>query len=190
MIEEFLNYLKFELNRSDITVARYGDDLRTFKTFFKNLDTHLSWESIDSDIIRDWMESMMDKGNSASSINRRLSAVRSFYRFALSRKKVDSDPSHSVQGPKKSKPLPQFLKESEMIILVIMPISGRQLTTGKAKFTFLTWLQEMILFINNSNTSIFHCLSNTNRTIDIFYIIFYRIESTVNRILCGTIDIP
>jgi integrase/recombinase XerC len=60
------------------------------------------------------MESMMDKGNSASSINRRLSAVRSFYRFALSRKKVDSDPSHSVQGPKKSKPLPQFLKESEM----------------------------------------------------------------------------
>jgi integrase/recombinase XerC len=114
MIEEFLNYLKFELNRSDLTVARYGDDLRTFKAFFKNLDTHLSWESIDSDIIRDWMESMMDKGNSASSINRRLSAVRSFYRFALSRKKVDSDPSHFVQGPKKSKPLPQFLKESEM----------------------------------------------------------------------------
>ena len=114
MIEEFLNYLKFELNRSNLTVAGYGDDLRTFEAFFKNLDIHLSWESIDSDIIRDWMESMMDKGNSASSINRRLSAVRSFYRFALSRKMITSDPSHSIQGPKKSRPLPQFLKESEM----------------------------------------------------------------------------
>ncbi len=114
MIEEFLNYLKFELNRSNLTVAGYGDDLRTFEAFFKNLDIHLSWESIDSDVIRDWMESMMDKGNSASSINRRLSAVRSFYRFALSRKMITSDPSHSIQGPKKSRPLPQFLKESEM----------------------------------------------------------------------------
>lgn len=114
MIEEFLDYLKFELNRSDLTITGYGDDLRAFEVFFKNLDTHLSWESIDSDIIREWMEDMMDKGNSASSINRRLSALRSFFRFALSRKMVSTDPSHCIQGPKKSRPLPQFLKESEM----------------------------------------------------------------------------
>lgn len=114
MVDEFLSYLKFELNRSDLTITGYGDDLRAFEAYFKNLDTHLSWESVDSDVIRDWMESMMDKGNSASSINRRLSALRSFYRFTLSRKIVASDPSRSIQGPKKSRPLPQFLKESEM----------------------------------------------------------------------------
>ena len=114
MINEFLNYLKFERNRSDLTIKNYGEDLRAFEEFYGNLDSRLSWESVDSDIIRDWMESMMDKGNNATSINRRLSALRSFYRFALARKLVDKDPVHGVMGPKKGRPLPQFLKENEM----------------------------------------------------------------------------
>lgn len=114
MINEFLNYLKFERNRSDLTIRNYGEDLRAFKEFYGNLDSRLSWKSVDSDIIRDWMESMMDKGNNATSINRRLSALRSFYRFALARKLVDKDPVHGVTGPKKGRPLPQFLKENEM----------------------------------------------------------------------------
>ena len=114
MINEFLNYLKFERNRSDLTIKNYGEDLRAFKEFYGNLEGCHSWKSVDSDIIRDWMESMMDKGNNATSINRRLSALRSFYRFALARKLVDKDPVHGVTGPKKGKPLPQFLKENEM----------------------------------------------------------------------------
>ena len=114
MINEFLNYLKFERNRSDLTIKNYGEDLRAFKEFYRNLDSRLSWKSVDSDVIRDWMESMMDKGNNATSINRRLSALRSFYRFALARKLVDKDPVHGVTGPKKGRPLPQFLKENEM----------------------------------------------------------------------------
>lgn len=114
MINEFLNYLKFERNRSDLTIKNYGEDLRAFEEFYGNLDSRLSWKSVDSDIIRDWMESMMDKGNNATSINRRLSALRSFYRFALTRKLVGKDPVHGVTGPKKGRPLPQFLKENEM----------------------------------------------------------------------------
>lgn len=114
MIEEFLDYLRYERNRSPLTVKNYGDDLRAFYVFFKSLDDHLSWQSVDADIVRDWMESMMDKGNNATSVNRRLSALRSFYRFALSRHLVDRDPAHNIEGPKTNKPLPQFLKESEM----------------------------------------------------------------------------
>jgi len=60
------------------------------------------------------MESMMDKGNTATSINRRLSALRSLYRFALSHHLVEKDPAHKLNGPKKEKPLPYFLKEREM----------------------------------------------------------------------------
>lgn len=118
MIKEFLNYLRFERNCSVRTVKEYGNDLKEFESFFKNLDAHLSWESVDSDIIRDWMESMMDKGNIATSVNRRLSALRSFYRFALSRNLVSSDPAHNMAGPKKNKPLPQFLKENEIETLL------------------------------------------------------------------------
>lgn len=118
MIDEFLNYLRYERNYSERTVKSYGEDLRAFELYFKNQDDHLSWTSVDSDVIRDWMESMMDKGNSATSIKRRLSALRSFYRFALSRQLVSRDPAHGVTGPKAAKPLPQFVRENEMNLLL------------------------------------------------------------------------
>ena len=124
MIEEFLNYLKFEKNRSQLTVSSYAEDLKLFEAYFRNLDSQLSWESVDSDIIRDWMESMMDKGNNATSINRRLSALRSLYRFALARGLVSRDPARMVRGPKKAKPLPQFLKENEMDDLLDRMVTG------------------------------------------------------------------
>lgn len=114
IIKEFLNYLQYERNRSVLTVKSYGEDVKAFESYFKNLDDHLSWELVDSDIIRDWMESMMDKGNTAASINRRLSAVRSLYRFALSRGFVEHDPSRCIVGPKKESTLPYFLREEEM----------------------------------------------------------------------------
>ena len=114
MIEDFLNYLRYERNRSDLTVRNYERSLRDFESYFKNRESHLSWESVDSDLIRDWMESMMDKGDMASTVDNRLSAVRSFFRFALSRGLVASDPAYHVRGLKKKKPLPQFMREGDM----------------------------------------------------------------------------
>ena len=114
MIEMFLDYLRLERNYSLLTVKSYREDLSDFERFFESLDSQVSWTSVDADVIRNWMEYMMDRGNSASSVNRRLSALRSFYRFALRKKIVQRDPVHGLQGPKKKKPLPQFLKETEM----------------------------------------------------------------------------
>jgi len=114
IIDEFLDYLRYERNRSDLTVSSYGDDLHSFEAFLAELPDARRLENADQDNVRAWMEHMMDKGNSASSINRRLSSVRSFYRFALARGRVEVDPAHFVKGPKKEKPLPQFVKEKEM----------------------------------------------------------------------------
>ncbi len=119
--EDFLNYLRYERNRSELTVRRYGQCLRDFESYFKNRDSQLSWESVDSDVIRDWMESMMDKGDMASTVNNSLSAVRSFFRFALARGLVKSDPAHAVKGPKKQKPLPYFVREADMDRLIDLP---------------------------------------------------------------------
>ena len=118
MIEDFLNYLQFEKNRSQLTIKSYAEDLRSFEAYFKKMNDQLSWESVDSDIIRDWMESMMDKGNNATSVNRRLSALRSLFRFAIARKRIEVDPTRMVKGPKRGRPLPQFLKEAEVGRLV------------------------------------------------------------------------
>ena len=113
-VDKFLDYLSSELNRSQQTVESYRDDLKHFEKFAKDLSDSFSWETVDSDMVRDWMESMMDKGNSAATVSRRLSALKTFYRFALARRYVESDPVYSIKGPKKEKPLPQFVKESEM----------------------------------------------------------------------------
>lgn len=113
-VDEFLNYMKYELNRSRKTVDSYAEDLKSFEAYFKNLSSSLTWNTIGADVIRGWAESMMDKGNKSTSVNRRLSAIRAFYRYALSRNLVDADPAHRIHGPKKNKRLPQFLKEDEM----------------------------------------------------------------------------
>jgi len=110
----FLNYLRYERNRSEQTVTRYELSLRDFEAYFLSLDSGLSWASVDADIIRGWMEALMDRGNIASTVNTGLSALRSFYRFALSRKLVEHNPAHALTGPKKRKPLPQFVREDDM----------------------------------------------------------------------------
>ena len=114
LINQFLDYLRYERNASPQTVQTYEESLRAFESYLAFRENDLSLGSVDTDLIRDWMESQMDKGNSASTINKNLSALRSFFRFALKRGLVKKDPAHAVTGPKKSKPLPQFLREGEM----------------------------------------------------------------------------
>lgn len=141
MIGEFLDYLRFEKNRSELTVSSYAEDLKAFEAYFKNLDMLLSWETVDADVIRGWMESMMDKGNRATSVNRRLSALRSFYRYALAHQKVARDPSRMIKGPKKAKPLPQFLKEEEMNRLLDVVEWGDGFESVRARTMLMTFYE-------------------------------------------------
>lgn len=113
-IRSFIDYLKFERNYSNKTLRCYEDDLKAFEKFFKELDSTLKWDTLDADVVRNWMVSMMDAGSAATSVNRRLSSLRSFFRFLLKRGMIGFDPVRGVQGPKKKKPLPVFVRESDM----------------------------------------------------------------------------
>lgn len=138
-IEDFLKYLTFERNYSQRTIGEYSEDLHGFEQFYKKLDDELSWESIDADVVRDWVEYMMDKGNTATSVNRRLSALRSFYRYALKRGLVENDPTYKLQGLKRKKPLPQFLKEAEMDTLLAPEMWGNTYKDVLARTIILTF---------------------------------------------------
>lgn len=113
-LESFLKYLAYERNYSDRTIAEYENDLKAFESFYKDLNQTLTWETIDSDVVRDWMVSMMDTGYKPSTVNRRLSAVRSFYKYSLKRGWLKVSPVKNIKGPKREKLLPMFLKESEI----------------------------------------------------------------------------
>lgn len=116
--DSFLDYLTFERGYSQRTVKEYHDDLKAFELFCERDGVACEWDTIDSDVIRNWMVFMMDAGRSAATVNRRLSALRTFYKYLLKRGWVKSDPLHNIQGPKKTKPLPVFLRESEVNCLL------------------------------------------------------------------------
>ena len=137
MIEGFLEYLRHERNYAELTVREYGRDLEHFQSYFKTLDDSLSWETVDSDVVRGWMECMMDNRQSATSVNRRLSALRSFYKYAMMAGLVAGNPARTVKGPKKHKPLPQFLKESEIDELLQPEMWGERFEDFRARTLLL-----------------------------------------------------
>lgn len=113
-IEAFGCYLRDERNYSRHTFLPYQEDLKAFKSYLDGLDEPVTWQTLTSDVVRNWMIQEMDSGKKARTVNRKLSALRSFYKFLLIRKKVERDPVYNLRGPKKDKNLPSFVREAEM----------------------------------------------------------------------------
>lgn len=114
MTDSFLDYLQFERNYSEKTIVSYGIDLAKFEEYFKGVDENMDFTTVDADLVRGWVMNLMDNGYTSTSVNRKLSSLRSFYRFLLKKGVVKVDPMLKIIGPKNKKPLPVFLKESEM----------------------------------------------------------------------------
>lgn len=113
-IKDFIDYLQYERNYSRKTTEVYQADLEAFKQFYEAVDSSLTWEEMPADVIRQWVVEMMDKGNAATSVRRRLSSLRSFYKFLLRRGLVTRDPVHNLPSPKVEKKLPAYIREAEM----------------------------------------------------------------------------
>lgn len=117
-LDDFIGYMLYERNRSPLTADSYRRDIESFERFLRGAGQGMTLATADTDAIRAWMEDMMDRGNSPSSICRRLSAVKSMYRYALSRRLVEHDPAHAVYAPKKRRRLPQFVSAADMDRLI------------------------------------------------------------------------
>ena len=114
LIESFLRYLRFERNYSEKTIVSYGIDLKEFGEFLKKTDAEKDLKTADADLIRSWIIRLMEDGLAATSVNRKLSSLRSFYRFLLKKKEVAVNPTLKIVGPKTQKNLPSFLRMQEM----------------------------------------------------------------------------
>lgn len=114
LTDAFIEYLQFERNYSVGTVAYYKADILELQDFIKDKIGDLTPSEVDAELIREWIINLMDKGLQASTINRKLSSIRSYFKFLLRRGEVEADPLRKVVTPKKRKALPVFLKESEM----------------------------------------------------------------------------
>ena len=113
-VGEFLTYLKVERGYSDRTIDGYGRDLLGFEEFCADTDAEISALTADRDIVRRWVMHLMERGNKPTSVNRRLSALRSYYKYLMLMGEAVANPVYGVKGPKKNKPLPVFVKVGEM----------------------------------------------------------------------------
>lgn len=122
LTDGFLEYLKSERNRSVRTVALYGDALSEFQRFFEKLGDDLTWESVDAEIVRDWIIHLLDEQKQKeTTVNLKLSALRTFYHYLNLIGRVKKNPLLKVTGPKKKKTLPAFLRDDEINQLLDAP---------------------------------------------------------------------
>ena len=111
LTDSFLDYLLYERNYSEGTVRYYRADILELQKFGEKLLGDLAPSDVGADLVREWIVSLMDKGYAPNTVNRKLSSVRTYYKYLLKKGLVAADPLRRVTGPKKKKPLPVFLRK-------------------------------------------------------------------------------
>lgn len=124
MIAGFLDYLSLEKAYSPHTVTSYENDLKAFEVYLAKTEGGLGLKDADADLVRGWAMELMDAGMKATSVNRKLSSLRTFYKYLLRKGVISVSPVQNVHGPKKSKPLPQFVREGDMECLLCATAQG------------------------------------------------------------------
>ncbi len=114
LIEKYTRYLRYEKNYSLHTEISYSEDLSQFAVFLAEHFSDTDINHVDRDIIRMWIVSMMEKKISPRSVNRKLSAVKSFYRYLQKIGEVTVNPASKVNGPKVGRPIPAFANGADM----------------------------------------------------------------------------
>lgn len=114
MISEFLQYLQYEKNCSSYTVLSYKKDLSQFCDFLQMSVDEFSPSDVTSSHIQQWVLSFMSENYSARSLSRKISALRSFWKFLLQQGYVTNNPTSKIILPKTKKALPAFFKQKEM----------------------------------------------------------------------------
>lgn len=113
-VELFLRYLRYEKNYSSYTVLFYKKDLEQFVKFRSELRSDADAMPVESDDVRNWIISLSEQGLSPQTIARKISALRSYYRFVQSRGGPEDNPVVGVKLPKTRKALPSFVRPEQM----------------------------------------------------------------------------
>lgn len=116
--ESFINYLKYEKRYSHLTAIAYKKDLDQFEEFFVKTVGDFNVEGINNKIVRHWVIELMDSKLSARTVNKKISALKSFYKYLLRLEVVKENNLVNIIVPKVRKKLPQFVEEKNLIHLL------------------------------------------------------------------------
>jgi len=113
-IKTFVDYLKFEKRYSAHTLIAYENDLIQFASYLKSTYDIVEIKAIKAIFIRSWVVSLMEKKLDARSVNRKITSLKSFYKYALKCKWVDISPMGKITSPKTAKRLPSYIEAEKL----------------------------------------------------------------------------
>jgi integrase/recombinase XerC len=117
-LEDFLQYLTIEKRYSPHTVLAYQHDLESYLEYLQNSYEIGDCTMASTVMVRAWVVEMVEKGLQSKSIHRKISAIKSFYKFLMKQGQLKVSPAHGVVLPKLKKLLPTFVEENKMNILL------------------------------------------------------------------------
>jgi integrase/recombinase XerC len=114
LIQPFIDYLKFEKRYSQHTVRSYHDDLLQFSRFLLEEFGPIALKEVNSTFIRSWLASLKDNKLSSKSINRKISVLKSFFKYQLRTGVLQDMPVANIVLPKNKKRLPVFIEQKDI----------------------------------------------------------------------------
>jgi len=117
-IQSFIDYLKFEKRFSAHTIRSYHDDLIQFVSFLDTQYGAFKLKEISQSYVRSWLASLKDDDLTSRTINRKISTLKSFFKFQLKNGVIEITPMFNITAPKISKRLPVFIKEKDVEELI------------------------------------------------------------------------
>ena len=113
-LEDFINYIKSEKRFSKHTITSYETDLNQFFNFIQLEYQITKPQDVSFKLIRNWISSLLENNLKSTSVNRKISSLKSYYKFLLVSNYVDTNPTLKLISPKSSKRLPVFVEKDNM----------------------------------------------------------------------------
>ena len=118
-LNAFLTFLQFEKRYSSHTIVAYTNDLVQFVDFMETQYDSIAIDHIKGTMVRTWLASLKESALTGKSLNRKISSLKSFFKFQIQKGLLDKSPMETVVSPKISKRLPAFVAEQDMDQLLL-----------------------------------------------------------------------
>ena len=116
-IDDFIDYLNIEKRYSSHTLISYKNDLNQFNNYLIDIYSGILFKDVKMFNVRSYMVELLELNLAKSSVARKISAIKSFYKFLIRKEILESSPVHLLEIPKLNRRLPTFIKEEEIMNL-------------------------------------------------------------------------
>ncbi|MES2397378.1 MAG: tyrosine-type recombinase/integrase [Bacteroidota bacterium] len=120
----FLEFIQYEKRASKHTLVAYSNDIKQFVTYLSTTYEITKIAEVNHTIIRSWIVSLMEQKISPRSVNRKITTLKTFYKFLLRQSIVTENPMLKILSPKTSKRLPVFIEKEKMDTLLDDTVFG------------------------------------------------------------------